>query len=371
MHVGINLLVLNALPPGGTGYHAISLFEALVEAEETGATTARVTGFATGEAVRYFSPLARRRLRLLPTGGGVQRVLNELVRLPREAKRAGVDMVVNPAFLGAPWSGRRRALIVHDLYFRSDPLLVPVRRRLLLRMVVPLLGRASDPIFAVSGTTKTQLERHYPALGARTQVLYSGNRAVGTAPAPPRTLIAHPYLLMVGHLTANKLPETAVTALAELRREGRDLMLLHIGDDGGRLAPLAAAAGISADVATLGRQSDDVLAHHYAHCAALVIPSIREGFGLPLLEAQAHGAPVIASDCDALTEISGGAALFFPVDDPVTCAAAIRQILDFPACRDDMVERGRANAATFRWERTARELLTALGMPRRASASVG
>jgi len=359
--IGVNLLVLTDRPPGGTGHHAISLFEALVAAEHAGETKACFTGFAEEAAALHFSPEACSRLVLLPSGKGWRRAVNELLRLPLAARRRGVEWVINPAFFGAPWGTRRRALIIHDLYFRSVPHLVPVRRRRMLQAIVPLLARRSEAIFTVSQATKTELERFYPRLGARAQVLHSGNRVLRqpdeALPPPP---VSRPYLLMVGHLTANKRPETVIAALAALKREGRDLALVHVGDDGGRLAPLGAQAGVAEDITALGPQPDSVLAACYAHCEALVLPSIREGFGLPLIEAQAQGAPVIASSCDALVEVGDDTALYFPVEDAGQCAEAIRAVLDDREQRRLLVERGFANAARFRWDRTASRLIAAL-----------
>ena len=361
LRIGLNLLVLTDRPPGGTGHHAISLFEALVEAETNGSTRARITGFALSAAARHFSPEARSRLVVLPAGGAATRIANELLRLPMAAARAGIDVLVNPAFFGASWGTTKRALIIHDLYFRSVPRLIPPRRRLLLRTIVPLLARRSHAIFTVSDATRSELERYYPHSGARAHVLHNGNRRllapgepVGAAPVEAR------YLLMVGHLTANKSPETVVRALAILRKAGRDLTLVHVGDDAGRLAPLAANAGLSGQVVTLGPQPDAVLAACYAHCEALVIPSIREGFGLPLIEAQACGAPVVASDCAALVEVGGNSALYFPVDSPQACAEAIALVLDNRELGDALVQRGFENATRFRWDLTAQRLLEVL-----------
>ena len=365
--IGVNLLVLTDRPPGGTGYHAISLFEALVAAERDGVTRAQVTGFAEERAARHFSDRLRSRLVLLPSGGGFTRFANELVRLPLAASRGGFDVIINPAFFGAPWGSARRALIIHDLYFRSVPGLVPWRRRMLLKAIVPLLGRRSDAIFTVSQATRADLARYYPRLGARAQVLHSGNRALQVpgddlAPNSIERPVERPYLLMVGHLTANKSPETVVSALALLKRAGRELALVHVGQDGSRLEALGAEAGLAADIVTLGPQPDPVLAACYAQCEALVIPSIREGFGLPLIEAQAHGAPVIASSCAALEEVGGDTALYFPVDSAQKCAEAILAVIDDRERRRLLVERGYANCARFRWDHTASRLLDALGL---------
>ncbi len=361
--IGVNLLVLTERPPGGTGHHAVSLFEALVEAELAQATSARLTGFAVEAAAPYFSAQARSRLVLLPSGRGLERIVNELLRLPLAARRYGIDLMVNPAFFGAPWGSPSRALIIHDVYFRSVPHLVPWRRRMLLRAVVPLLGRRSDAIFTVSQSTRSELARFYPQLGSRAEVLHSGNRLLsGPGADLSQSPVDRPYLLMVGHLTANKAPETVISALAILKREGRSLALVHVGDDGGRLPPLAAEAGVAADVVTLGRQPDHVLAACYEHCEALVIPSVREGFGLPLIEAQALGAPVIASSCEALVEVGSNSALYFPVHSPEGCAKAILTLLADPERRRELVERGYVNCARFRWDKTAQRLLEALAL---------
>lgn len=361
VRVGVNLLVLTDRPPGGTGHHAISLFEALIAAELEGGTKARFSGFAIEAAARHFSPEARSRLVLLPSGSGWRRALNELVRLPLAARKLGVDRVINPAFLGAPWGSARRAMIIHDLYFRSDPRLVPWRRRALLRIVVPLLGRRSDTIFAISHATRSELQRFYPDLGARAVVLYSGNRVLHDADADlSRSPLDRPYLLMVGHLTANKAPEVVLASLRRLRDGGRRLALVHIGDDYGRLGNLPRTPGDQLDVVALGPQPDPVLAVHYAHCVALVLPSIREGFGLPLIEAQAYGAPVIASSCGALMEVGGDSALYFPIEDVERCTEAIVTLLDHPETREMLLERGYANSARFRWDETARRLLDVL-----------
>ena len=386
VRIGVNLLVLTDRPPGGTGHHAISLFEALVEADQDGAARAQIVGFAVDEAAQHFSAAARERLVMLPSGQGWRRALNELVRLPLAARRAGITWMINPAFFGAPWGSPKRALIIHDLYFRSVPHLVPSRRRTLLRAVVPLLGARSDIIFTVSNATRTELVRYYPGLAKRTLVLPSGNRALRSEgdqrtdqddypdphlPAPVPAQVRQPYLLMVGHLTANKSPQTVVAAMAALNQLGRGLTLVHVGDDAGRLGPLGTEMGVSGDIVALGPQSDPVLAGCYEHCSALVIPSIREGFGLPLIEAQAHGAPVIASACDALMEVGGKTALYFPVGSATACADVISLVIDDAVTRDRLIERGYANAARFRWDRTANLLLEQIGLAAARSGAGG
>lgn len=357
--IGVNLLVLTRRPPGGTGYYAINLFEALIAAECDDSASVRIDGFAEEGAERYFSELARNRLVLLPSGTGFTRIVNEMLRLPLAARQAGVDIMINPAFLGVPWGSPRRATVIHDLYFRIAGL-IPLRRRMLLRALVPPLARRSDSVIVDSHATKADLAHFYPHLVSKAEVVHCGNRDLRVRGDVSRPAYDRPFLLMVGAMTANKAPETVIAALASLRREGRDIMLVHIGDDLGRIVPAAERAGVAASIVLLGRQPDDVLAAHYRYCEALVLPSIREGFGLPLIEAQAQGAPVIASSCDALVEVGEDSVLYFPVENAEKCAEAIRGVLDDPEQRRVLVDRGSANAARFRWDRTAQRLIEVL-----------
>jgi glycosyltransferase involved in cell wall biosynthesis len=110
----------------------------------------------------------------------------------------------------------------------------------------------------------------------------------------------------------------------------------------------------------LGMVSPGRLAALRAGATAVLVPSRKEGFGLPVLEAMAAGVPVLASDLPALREVGGDAATYLPPDDPAAWAAAITAAAERgPAGRAERAAAGRARAATFTWERTARGLLDA------------
>jgi glycosyltransferase involved in cell wall biosynthesis len=94
----------------------------------------------------------------------------------------------------------------------------------------------------------------------------------------------------------------------------------------------------------------------YGGALAFVFPSLWEGFGLPVLEAMASGAPVVTSNRGALPEVTGGAALLVE-PDPAPLADALERILVEPALRERLSAAGLARAAAFSWERTARETL--------------
>jgi glycosyltransferase involved in cell wall biosynthesis len=106
----------------------------------------------------------------------------------------------------------------------------------------------------------------------------------------------------------------------------------------------------------LGRLHDEDLASAMQGATALVAPSRSEGFGLPVLEAFAAGVPVICSDAPALVELSGGAALVVPREDPTALAAALGSLLADPDKASAIRERGVRRAAAFSWTTAAERL---------------
>jgi len=138
-----------------------------------------------------------------------------------------------------------------------------------------------------------------------------------------------------------------------------DLPLLLVGQPGwGGVDPatMARELGLPADrVRTLGRISDQDLAVVLHRATALAAPSRSEGFGLPPLEAMAAGVPVVVSDAPALVEVTGGAALVVPRDDPAALARALAEAVD-PTGRAERISAGRERAAHYSWSAAANEL---------------
>jgi glycosyltransferase involved in cell wall biosynthesis len=182
-----------------------------------------------------------------------------------------------------------------------------------------------------------------------------------------------PYLLAVGTIEPRKNMGILLDVLRALRREGRDLRLVIAGRQGwgqglpvGDLAPLVRLAG---------PVPEGELRMLYGGAACFVMPSLYEGFGLPLAEAMAAGAPCVVSDIPALREVGGDAVRYADPLAPDTFAAAIRAVLDDRAGAEGRAAAGRERARRFRWGATAeatlrvyRELVPAAPRRRRARA---
>jgi glycosyltransferase involved in cell wall biosynthesis len=172
--------------------------------------------------------------------------------------------------------------------------------------------------------------------------------------------LGRPYVLAVGTLEPRKNLERLIAAWGRLPPALQDSHTLAlVGPRGWDDAPILSAAR-AAGAQLLGGVTDDELRALYAGAAAFVYPSLYEGFGLPVLEAMAAGAPVITSNVSSLPEVAGDAALLVDPRDEAAIAEAIERVVTDPTLADDLRARGRPRAAAFSWARTARETLAVL-----------
>ena len=182
--------------------------------------------------------------------------------------------------------------------------------------------------------------------------------APGVLPALPAS-----YVLAVGAIT----PRKGLTHLAvALSRINGAPPLVVAGPDGWRADDVRREVrGALGDRATfLGWVGDDVLSALYRRATVFAFPSLAEGFGIPVLEALALGAPVIASDLPPVREIAAGAALLVPAADEDGLTGALELVLGDDARRDEMASGGRRVSARFAWSLTAEAVVDAY---RRAS----
>ncbi|HEX8807076.1 MAG TPA: glycosyltransferase family 1 protein [Candidatus Aquilonibacter sp.] len=164
-----------------------------------------------------------------------------------------------------------------------------------------------------------------------------------------------PYVLFVGTSERRKGVVSLVTAMERVQRNDPELRLVVAGARGDGLR------GDETIVMTeLGYVDDATLTALYCGAEMLAFPSQYEGFGLPVLEAMAHGTPVIASRATAIPEAGGDAACYVPADDVDALAAAIVQIRRDAPHAASLRERGLAHASAMTWTRAAASTLAVL-----------
>jgi glycosyltransferase involved in cell wall biosynthesis len=262
-----------------------------------------------------------------------------------------------PRLLGAV--ARRRVITIHDLTYKRFPELLQKETLDNLTRVMPREIAAADAIVCVSEATKKDLLEFYKVDPSRVHAIHSGLAIPATGNQQPATVPAR-YLLFVSTIEPRKNLGVLLDAFARLHERGAyDGSLVVVGKIGWkaeRIAKRLRAAG----VVHLDYLPPEQLASVYANAELFVFPSIYEGFGFPLLEAMALGVPSIAARSSSLPEVGGDAALYFDPADARELETTIERVLGDDALRADLIARGRAQAARFRWSDAAAKTLDVL-----------
>jgi glycosyltransferase involved in cell wall biosynthesis len=164
------------------------------------------------------------------------------------------------------------------------------------------------------------------------------------------------YVLYVSNHQRKKNTERLVEAFGLIAAEDPDITLVLTGWHSPKFALVEqriADLGLGSRVKVLGHVPDEALPPLYTAASVFALPSLHEGFGIPVLEAMACGTPVVASDVYALAEVSGDAAELCDPYSAESIAGSLRRILDNPARASELREKGLARAAEFSWRRAA------------------
>jgi glycosyltransferase involved in cell wall biosynthesis len=229
--------------------------------------------------------------------------------------------------------------------------------------------RRADRIIVDSLCTKADVVRFLGIPEERVSVVYLGGSELyrlREAPLPPEVdkRWRDGYVLYVGSQQRRKNVNVLVEAIRDVRRGGADIGLVVAGasrvldaSKGARVGLFSSGAASGDEVIETGRVEDATLASLYRNAVVFALPSLWEGFGLPVLEAMGCGCPVVVSDRGALPEVVGKAGIVIKGNKPFLWSEAIVRLLH---CRDErtrLVAAGRKRAAAFTWERTAQATL--------------
>jgi glycosyltransferase involved in cell wall biosynthesis len=322
MRVGVDARAL--LAGRGVERYTRALLAALADGFPDDEWVAFVPGRAPVAPVAPGVRMVRHRL-----GGRVLFGAAAVARRPTLAALVGgADVVWLPAPApvapGAPY-----VLSIHDRSWELRPRDFTRYERVWHRLARPRqLARGAAAVTAVSHAVAADLAG---AWGVRAQVVSPGVTALGAQPRRGR------YLLFVGPREPRKAPEILDAAYSQARARGLDAELVVVGDG-------------------VARVDDRELASLYAGALAVVQPSYLEGFGLPPLEAAAHGTPAVVSALDCFAETLGDAALRVPPGDAHALAEAMLQIAGDDALRARLGAAARERAAAYTWERSAATL---------------
>ena len=258
-------------------------------------------------------------------------------------------------------------LTVHDMIFKRFPQHQKRLNYWYLNSTMPLYCQRADAIITVSEASKRDIVTDYGLDPEKITVIYeaaSSNFCPVTASVVDqvraRYHLPDRYLIHVGTIEPRKNLTRLVEALKDLRDEELCIPLVVVGGKGWlyesffqRLETLE----MDDAVCFPGYVPDDDLAALYSGATATIMPSVYEGFGLPVLESMACGTPVLASNSSSLPELGGKAAHYFDPYDTVAIAASIRAMWIDTDWQAEMRRRGLEQAARFSWARAAAETL--------------
>ncbi|MGQ9628445.1 MAG: glycosyltransferase family 4 protein [Anaerolineae bacterium] len=293
------------------------------------------------------------------------------LRLSWEMARQRPDLLFIPAHILPLVHPKRSVVTVHDLGYLHYPQSHRTLDRLYLDLSTRYNARAAGHLIAVSQATKRDLVERYGVQDEKITVIYSG-RDESLHPLEDKGAIAAikrrygiegDYILYLGTLHPRKNLVRLIEAYQIVRRSGREEKLVIAGKKGWLYEGIfrrVEELNLKGWVLFPGYVERESMAALFSGARLFVLPSLYEGFGLPILEAMSCGTPVVCAGVSALPEVAGDAALLVDPLDVEEMAEAMRRALEDESLRAGLREMGLRRARSFSWEKCARETLAVL-----------
>lgn len=286
--------------------------------------------------------------------------------LPLWTKKDQVDVFWGPAHRIPHWlpGNIARVVTIHDLVWRYAGDTMRPTTRLLERFQMPLAVQAADEVVVDTRSTAEAVKKEFSIDSDKLTVVPPGVNLPGST-SPFESLqpfgIDRPYFLFVGTLEPRKNLIRLLTAYSHLPESLKERAMLVIaggkGWGGVNIKDIVDNLGLGNHVRIPGYVDEATLATLYANAQFMAMPSLYEGFGLPLIEAMAHGVPVLTSNNSSMPEVAGDAGLLIDAQDVGSIENGLNQLITNEGLYKKLAANARSNAARFNWDESARQLI--------------
>lgn len=368
MKVGVDLDGLT-LRSGGIGRYAVNLVNYLSPLLKGSSQDKMYVFFHRSFEKRLIQEESR--LELIPELTFIKsNVLRKGVFLPFSLRRWDLDLFHGVDHVGLPFLYKnkncRYVVTIHDLITRIFPYKFSFKHRFVQNSLLSLVLKKADKVIAVSHTTKEDLLRFYPWCEGKIKVIYEGVEPhfyPRSRPEIKRIMekynIDQNYFLFLGTVEPRKNIGRVVEAFIQFKREIRTEQKLVITGRKGWLykgiLDQMNQSPFSRDILFTGFIEDEDLPSLYSGAELFLYPSLYEGFGLPLLEAMACGAPVITSNVSSLGELGGGVALLVNPRNVDEMVQEMKKLIKEPRIKEKMRKKGLERTREFTWKKAAEE----------------
>ena len=291
----------------------------------------------------------------------------KIIKWPRLWTQAGlslellfhpVDVLFVPGHVVPLVHPKNTIVTIHGLEFEKFPQGYSFWQRLYMRSAIKFSCRAARKIIAVSKNTKKDLVNLYKVPEEKIEVVYEGTNNNDQSNFNDKISNYKPYLLFIGRLEKRKNIEGIIDAykiLVEKHKIPHGLVLMGGPGYGFETIKLK-IENCKLKIETLGYVDEAVKWKLLSHADIFLFPSFYEGFGLPVLEAQGVGTPVVTSNVSSLPEVAGEGAAYCVPGEPFSIAEAAWSIIRDKDFRESVIEKGQENVKRFSWEKCAKEI---------------
>lgn len=281
----------------------------------------------------------------------------------RKAFGQDIQVFFSPAHYAPRFCPIPIVVTIHDLSYFYYPNEFLKKDLYQLRNWTQYSLEKAKTVIAVSNTTKKDIVKFYHTPEGKIQVIYNGFEKGNTTKNTYYSLPTKNYILFVGTLQPRKNVDVLLSSFALFKKGNSEFKLVLVGKKGWLYEYIFKRVedlGLKKDVIFTGYLKDEQLSVLYEKAFCFVMPSLYEGFGIPLLEAMSYGCPVISSYTSSLPEVGSNACLYFDPKDPQELLEKLIILKNNHTLRKDLIQKGRKRTKLFSWQKCAEQTLAIL-----------